>query len=310
MTTLAHETMRCPACSSEFPATVCASTSSFGPCDLDTRPAPPARDAFVYDVAVCPNCGLAWPTAESPEEVSPHGLRKFVASDEYRDQLTRERAADAPGFVCATMVLEHLGQRAAAGWMALKAAWSADDADRRDDARAALLTAGRLWLSARRVHDPFADDPGVEACVVADVFRRAGWFAMADYQAGLGWRTGPDADLDTLLRAQHRLATDQDDAAHTTDEAPSLSPDALLPDTAPSHEERAALREAMLDDTAAELPCNRCSSTARPVICKPRSGSADWWDDPNEYIGCAGCGAYLRATPSIYPAMWVAEKEV
>jgi hypothetical protein len=59
-----------------------------------------------------------------------------------------------------------------------------------------------------------------------------------------------------------------------------------------------------------ELPCDRCGSTAEPVTRKPEPLSAEWWDDPAEYLGCADCGHYL-ARLSVwlhYPASFFVDR--
>ncbi len=58
-----------------------------------------------------------------------------------------------------------------------------------------------------------------------------------------------------------------------------------------------------------ELPCASCGSSDEPVLAKPKRGTADWWDDPSVYVGCAVCGRYLEILPSIHPYIWQEEKE-
>jgi hypothetical protein len=45
----------------------------------------------------------------------------------------------------------------------------------------------------------------------------------------------------------------------------------------------------VLRPVAASARCP-CGSRDAPVMQKPEKGSADWWDDPLEYLGCPSCG--------------------
>ena len=55
-------------------------------------------------------------------------------------------------------------------------------------------------------------------------------------------------------------------------------------------------------DAIRELPCEGCGAIAWPVISKPESGSAEWWDDPSPGFSCRECGLYL-ADPFAYPVI-------
>ena len=57
-----------------------------------------------------------------------------------------------------------------------------------------------------------------------------------------------------------------------------------------------------------QLPCSNCGSNDEPVLAKPKRGTADCWDDPSVYVGCASCGAFFKHLPSIHPHIWQAEK--
>jgi hypothetical protein len=307
MTTVEETSRSCPACGVVYDAIVCASTSSFGSSDLDCRPAPPARDAFVYDVAACPECGLAWPTVDEPDKdlrADPMELRQIVASPEYRECLNTEAALDAAPFLAAAFVLERLGRSVEAGWFALSAAWIADDDERPADARAARLRAGEIWLAARSNGEVFMDDPSEEACMLADVYRRAGWFSMARYQADLGQRADLASEMRELLNCEARLASAQDSRLYTAEEAPRLALELVVPGGYADAEEQHALMREALNAARAKLPCPACGARDEPDVRKPTRGSAEWWDDPAAYIGCGACGTWLLALPDIYPAGW------
>lgn len=305
VTTIEPTTIQCPACATEFEATVCASTSSFGSPDLDLRPAPPARDAFVFDVAECPSCGFVCETYDDDRELNPDLARQILDSTVYRETQQREQGESSSLFLAAAVVLEARGQHVDAGWRALQAAWLADDDGRLDVARAARLRAGELWLAARDAGETILDDEAEEACLLADVFRRARWFAMAAYVAHRGHHADLDPSMREVLNAQSRLASAQDDAAHLVADAPGLEVgEVKLPSVAPDQAERDALLRAALSAAADALPCAQCGSEAPPTMRKPARGSVEWWDDPATHIGCGECGAWLADLPDIYPAGW------
>lgn len=52
---------------------------------------------------------------------------------------------------------------------------------------------------------------------------------------------------------------------------------------------------------ARDLPCEKCGSSATPIVRSPERGSIDWWDDPSAYFACADCGAYLARLPPYLP---------
>lgn len=64
-----------------------------------------------------------------------------------------------------------------------------------------------------------------------------------------------------------------------------------------------------LEAARQRLPCPNCGSNDEPIPTKPKRGTADWWDDPSVYVGCASCGRFLGDLPSVHPYIWQAEKE-
>jgi len=57
MTTSMPVTVRCALCGAASAQHVLASTTTFGPPDLDLRPQGPARWALQFQVQQCPRCG-------------------------------------------------------------------------------------------------------------------------------------------------------------------------------------------------------------------------------------------------------------
>ncbi len=79
MTTINSEIKKCIHCGFETKFDVVCSTSSFGPCDLDSRPAPLARDAIRYNIERCPKCNYASSDISEEKEFNPEILK----SDKY-----------------------------------------------------------------------------------------------------------------------------------------------------------------------------------------------------------------------------------
>ncbi len=52
-----------------------------------------------------------------------------------------------------------------------------------------------------------------------------------------------------------------------------------------------------MDTARQQLPCSNCGSNDEPVLTKTERGTAEWWDDPSVYIGCASCGTFFEWWP-------------
>jgi hypothetical protein len=85
-------------------------------------------------------------------------------------------------------------------------------------------------------------------------------------------------------------------------------PDAF--DSGLTYDEHAVIGAEAQAQAHDQLPCRECGSTAEPVTRKPERLSADWWDDPSAYLGCADCGAYLEPLPVWlhYPAWFMGDR--
>lgn len=171
--------MPCPLCRVEHEQLVLESTSSFGPPDLDTRPASLARDAFVYDAARCPQCGFVF----LPR---PHFATDFIEETPAIRELLDSRCIStaglphpAEGFRRAAMIAEQHHQHADAGWALLRAAWLCDDASTDDAAMTLRLAAVERFRAGRERGQKIVDPAGLTGLLLCDLLRRAGHFSEA-----------------------------------------------------------------------------------------------------------------------------------
>ncbi len=205
MTTIDMQAMQCPACRMTVEVAVVSSTSTFGPCDLDTRPAPLARENLSFEVHRCDSCGLAWPS-DWDVCAEPHrtALRELTGSNAY-NALARlgGRPELAQEFEQAAMVCEVAGDFAAAGWSCLRGAWACDDEGLDTAACELRLHANELWVRASEAGELFAEDASTEAAIRADVLRRAARF---DEAAELAAHATDQADNPTIAAVLASIA--------------------------------------------------------------------------------------------------------
>ena len=224
MTTFQEVELSCAVCESRHKYTRLLSTSSFGPPDLDTRPAPPARLSLALQVQCCPVCGYcAWEITEAPPDA-----KRVVSRQDYQALLRDLRFPYlARMFLCLARIEEAAGNLSNAGWAALHAAWACDDAGP-DFASAAVECRNRavaLFLKARKQGQPFLPEPGAEEALLVDLLRRAGRFDEAEAEIQRGLEKAASNFLRRLLMFQRRLCRAQDTRVHRMDEVPDVIPE-------------------------------------------------------------------------------------
>ena len=157
MTTVERATVRCACCGNAQETYVTTSTNSFGPPDLDMRPAPDARYSFASGVLECFNCGYCAPDLA----IFGPAASATMKSDEYRrfsfrDGVGRWRPPEHDAERSATsksrrndplaalsyakfrrwaLIAHAQGNSVAAADALLGSAWIADDAHWVDEAR-------------------------------------------------------------------------------------------------------------------------------------------------------------------------------
>ncbi len=214
MTTFVTETLVCGVCGRESEQPVLTSTSSFGPVDLDTRPSEPARSALWLQIQTCPVCHYCARRIDDGDD----GMRPILDGEEYRRQLADERYPElARAFLCASLVLDEVGQAAEATWSAIEAAWACDDADAGDAARECRTRALTLMEKALATGEPLAEDEASHGAIATDLLRRAGRFDDARDRAVATL----DGDVPPIVRAvlelEVQLIERRDDRVHSLD---------------------------------------------------------------------------------------------
>jgi hypothetical protein len=208
MTTIRQELVTCAVCGELTQVLVMDSTSTFGPPDLDLRPAEIARSSIFAWIQRCSSCGYCAPTMD---EAAPT-TREVVNSDAYRTQLADEDLPElARSFLCSSMIFEEQGDEAAAAQNAIEAAWVCDDED-----LPAAATRCRL-----RAIELLRADQSTDYALIVDLLRRAGRFedAIAQADAALADEEG---ELVAVLAFSRSLALARDSGRYTDADATGL----------------------------------------------------------------------------------------
>jgi hypothetical protein len=214
MTTIRQELVTCAVCGELTQVMVMDSTSTFGPPDLDLRPAEIARSSIFAWIQQCSSCGYCAPTLD---EATP-SAREVVNSDAYRAQLADEDLpALARSFLCSSMVFEEQGDEAAAAQNAIEAAWVCDDKDLSGAATQCRLRAVELLRGSEAEGDAYSD-PSTKYAVIVDLLRHAGRFedAVAQADAALADAEG---EVAVVLAFSRSLALAGDPGSYTVGDA-------------------------------------------------------------------------------------------
>lgn len=147
-------------------------------------------------------------------------------------------------------------------------------------------------------------DPAQQACLLADVLRRAEWFHVACFMSERALRDDLAEPIKRQLHAERNLARAGIAARIVNADVHQKSGSGLGGARDLGEEERAVLLDLMIEEAALKLPCKQCGESHKPERMKPPYGSVDWWDDSTPYLGCGNCGAQLADLPSIYPHGW------
>src|SRR5438552_1767736 len=103
MTTFDERPISCSVCGTTSIQPVLASTNSFGPPDLDLRPAEMQRSTIWMWVQRCPECGYCAGSLDEGVE----GAEAVVASAPYRERLSEPGLPElVASFLCQAVVLE------------------------------------------------------------------------------------------------------------------------------------------------------------------------------------------------------------
>jgi|SRR5437588_739470 len=200
---------KCGICGQTSKQVEIASTSVFGPPDLDTRPAPLMRNSIDAWIQACPFCGYCSPDISE----FTHETTSIVRSKAYQQQRKSHEYPDlANQFLCWSVIQEkplelvsvlgeipHAGgarsetveERSkrfiSAGQASLHAAWVCDDAGNDVAARRCRIRAVGLFNLGTVGGRPLFKQKPDQFVFLADLMRRAGRFgtALALVRSGL-----------------------------------------------------------------------------------------------------------------------------
>ena len=124
MTTMDTVKRKCAICGNKMDVAVLMSSSSFGPCDLDTRPAPLMRYTLGASINYCPKCGYGARNIEKAKE----GVKEIVASQEYQYFIHSFGESETLfGYLGDYYINKELNNKRAAFFSILDACWVLDD---------------------------------------------------------------------------------------------------------------------------------------------------------------------------------------
>ena len=205
----------CAICGTTSKQIIFRSASQYGT-DLDTRPGQTMRWTMHTWVQSCPSCGYC------AQDISKEILQasQIIESAQYRDQVNHEDYPElANYFLCWAIIQGAIADYSKAGWGAMYAAWTCDDAEMKSPAIACRLRAMSLFQEARTRKLPFAKDAGVEEAILADLLRRTKQFELVKKVCTEGLGKKPHEIVRQMLDFQIVLAERMDEKCYTTDDA-------------------------------------------------------------------------------------------
>lgn len=218
MTTFDFTTEECLVCATPTEVAILASSTTFGPPDLDTRPAPMLRDALSFEITQCATCGFCWEPG-TDEEVDAELARRSVESDAYRSALCSRLLDPAPAFLARSVLDASMSRYAEAGWNAVRASWVCDDAGEEEAAEDARADALKFWSAALAIGQDIYGQEGGDAILRAELMRRNGDFEAATELIDARLPGIEDENIAIVLSYCRELCAAHDSFVHTVGEA-------------------------------------------------------------------------------------------
>jgi hypothetical protein len=219
LTMLDEQSFRCTVCGKKSTHTVIVSTNTIGGrMDLDTRPPEMQRSTMFAWLQRCPHCGYCAGDISDPDPQA----RAIVRSPGYRKLLAQH--PNAP-FIATALCRAHLlaaeKKYGEAVWPLLYAAWEADDARKREDARTIRKRAYEMIGTARASGQACASNAESERILEIDLLRRSGRFQEA-FTFIERARPASKGFMRLIIDYERTLVRSYDDAAHSLDEVPGI----------------------------------------------------------------------------------------
>ena len=204
MTTLRKEIRRCINCGCETEFTLVSSTNSFGPCDLDFRPAPMERETIEYHVQRCPNCNYANSNISVETGFNP----ELLQSETYLKVLNSNYPELAKSYMLASIISDSIDESLEAALYMINACWVLDD--NKIDARKTRKVAAKLFEKANVYSEGYL--------IIIDLYRRAEDFDSARQWLEKANKYTKDKQLKKLFHLEEQLIDTFDSECHNCDD--------------------------------------------------------------------------------------------
>lgn len=209
MTTEYVQKVKCSMCGAKHPFPQIMSSNSFGPMDLDTRPAPMLRYTIDTWVQVCTSCGFANGTISEKSRIE----MSYLQSREYLTPLPGvPENSLAHSFLKAAKICEKEKKHSEAQRFYLYAAWSCDDLEAKEGAKQCRLKVLEYFSKYKIQMDPTS-----AVLMQIDLLRRSEQFEKAEELTGETLKKSDDWPefLVKILEYQQELIQNRDAACHT-----------------------------------------------------------------------------------------------
>lgn len=208
MTTIHKEIRKCSHCGCKNEFVKMEDTCSYGPADLDSREAGPARELIMYTIDHCKSCNFCNENIEEPVQFDD----SILTSSDYLKIMNSSYPEPAKNYMMASMIKESRNNYNDAAAYMLCACWILDDNN--IDAKKVRIVAARLFEKC------FSIDYFISIAI--DLYRRAEEFERAKLLINKYKDYITDKFLKKLLRCEDVLIDMNDSKCHDCSEIENL----------------------------------------------------------------------------------------
>jgi hypothetical protein len=213
--------VQCGSCGSDVALATAPEAREIEPPDFDTRPGETMRSTLPLWVQHCPACHYC---AAEITMVDERAVGLIGSADYQRIVHDSSLPPKAREFLAYSLILDSVDQPADAGWSALHAAWSCDDAGDESAATRCRAKALELWQKSKARGEDFGDELALEFIIITDVNRRMGEWADAVVACSEALDSEDLSQLyEDILRHEKSLIDRKDRSAHSLKELPPFS---------------------------------------------------------------------------------------
>ena len=236
MTTVYDGIKKCMHCGTLNDCFIVGSTITLGQPDLDTRPAPLARQTIEFKVLRCSNCNYASADIEKKIEFDD----SILTSPNYLKVLNSDYPELAKNYILASMIRESVENYNEAAFLMLHACWVLDD--KGIDAKETRLATVKLFEKT--------NDIDTANLIMIDLLRRAEKYEEAKVLINKCKKSVTDKMLKRVLQCQEVLVDSSDSKCHTCSEIDNFIGD--------SGQEENKLEEDSMEDIERKLFDENC----------------------------------------------------